>query len=266
MESFEHELGKELAKATADVAKNTAEDIVRPTSKSVGENLGLMVDGVMGWLGYWGQKQQIKREKYLKEYKEKITQEVLAVPAEKLINPPVRIVGPAIEASKYFIEEAECRDMFAKLIGSSCNSDIVGHVHPIFPEIIKQMSPFDARFLTIFHKSNTYPIVMLSKKDSEGKITPYNHILFDFKTTSDKFTIADEMACTKSVELLERLGLIIRNDAIIELNYDYDLFKEHWLYKIVAENSAVDTSIRMHKYRLELTMIGQDFMKCCIPE
>ena len=60
--------------AIIDVGKNIAEDIVRPTSKSIGENLGLLVDGVMGWLGYWGQKQEIKREAYLADYKKKIAE------------------------------------------------------------------------------------------------------------------------------------------------------------------------------------------------
>ena len=51
-----------ITTAIVDVGKNVAEDLVRPTSKSIGENLGLLVDGVMGWLGYWGEKQAIKRE------------------------------------------------------------------------------------------------------------------------------------------------------------------------------------------------------------
>lgn len=46
------EMEKELAKAAGTLAKDVAEDLVRPTSKSIGENMGLLVDGVMGWLGY----------------------------------------------------------------------------------------------------------------------------------------------------------------------------------------------------------------------
>ena len=65
---------EKVTEAIIDVGKNVAEDIVRPTSKSIGENLGLLVDGVMGWLGYWGQKQEIKREAYLADYKKKIAE------------------------------------------------------------------------------------------------------------------------------------------------------------------------------------------------
>ena len=134
------EMEKEFAKAAGTLAKDVAEDLVRPTSKSIGENMGLPVDGVMGWLGYWGQKQQIKRAVHLEEYKKQIAKKIAEIPEENLIEPPVRIVGPAIEASKFFIEETTCREMFAQLIASSCNSAVSGAVHPSFHEIIKQLS------------------------------------------------------------------------------------------------------------------------------
>lgn len=82
------DLERELAKNTADLAKDVAGDIVRPTSKSVGGNIGLLVDGVMGWLGYRGEKQQIKREVYLTDYKEKIARKISAILESKLIAPP----------------------------------------------------------------------------------------------------------------------------------------------------------------------------------
>ena len=162
------EMEKELAKAAGTLAKDVAEDLVRPTSKSIGENMGLLVDGVMGWLGYWGQKQQIKRAVHLEEYKKQIAKKIAEIPEENLIEPPVRIVGPAIEASKFFIEETTCREMFAQLIASSCNSAVSGAVHPSFPEIIKQLSPLDARFLLLFKKQSTFPIVELTEKDANG--------------------------------------------------------------------------------------------------
>ena len=116
---------EKVTEAIIDVGKNVAEDIVRPTSKSIGENLGLLVDGVMGWLGYWGQKQEIKREAYLADFKKKIAEKVAGIPEEKLNEPKIRIVGPAIEASKFYIEEAEFRELFAELVASACDADCV---------------------------------------------------------------------------------------------------------------------------------------------
>ena len=171
------EMEKELAKAAGTLAKDVAEDLVRPTSKSIGENMGLLVDGVMGWLGYWGQKQQIKRAVHLEEYKKQIAKKIAEIPEENLIEPPVRIVGPAIEASKFFIEETTCREMFAQLIASSCNSAVSGAVHPSFPEIIKQLSPLDARFLGQFTRNYTQTVKRAADNKrryapGEGSIPP----------------------------------------------------------------------------------------------
>lgn len=148
MACFEEKIEDALVK----VGKETLRDLVHPTAKSIGDNIGLFVDGVMGWLGYWGDKQKVKRAIYLEDYKKKIVDNILCIPEDSLIEPSTRIVGPAIEASKYFIEEEYCRDMFAKLIASSCDSSKSPSVHPSFPEVIKQLTPLDAKFLTLLKK------------------------------------------------------------------------------------------------------------------
>ena len=260
------EIKKELAKAAGTVAADVAEDLVRPTSKSIGENMGLLVDGVMGWLGYWGQKQQIKRAVYLEEYKKQIVQKITKISEQNLIEPPIRIVGPAIEASKFFIEETTCREMFAELIASSCNSAISGAVHPSFPEIIKQLSPLDAHFLLLFKKQTTFPIAELTGKDANGKLTPYPYLLFDFMTVPNDFSYSEHLELSKTVDMLVRLGLMLKNDRIIQLNYDYDSFKNHWFYRAIEKTLEEGSTLRIHSYRIELTLLGKDFVRSCVPD
>ena len=262
MENFELEMGK----AVAEVSKDVAEDIIRPTSQSIGNNLGLFVDGVMGWLGFWGEKQKIKRAVYLEEYKCKITENVLGIPEENLIEPPTRIVGPAIEASKYFIEEEYCRDMFAKLIASSCDLSVSNAVHPSFPEIIKQLTPLDARFLALFKRFGTYPAVELTEEHKDKKVTPFPNMLFDFKEAEQQFDHREQLELTKTIENLSRFGLLSKNTAVLELNFDYDRFKEHWLYKGIMPLLDEGSTIKMKKYRLELTQLGKDFLRCCVAD
>ena len=162
---------EKVTEAIIDVGKNVAEDIVRPTSKSIGENLGLLVDGVMGWLGYWGHKQEIKREAYLADYKKKIAEKVAGIPEEKLNEPKIRI----------YIEEAEFRELFAELVASACNADCVNKVHPAFPEMIKQLSYLDIKLLEVFRQTHTLPCCTINETHKDGKVTPYPHIMFDFK-------------------------------------------------------------------------------------
>lgn len=252
-----------ITTAIVDVGKNVAEDIVRPTSKSVGENLGLLVDGVMGWLGYWGEKQAIKREIYLADYKNKISNKVLNVPEEKLQEPEIRIVGPAIEASKFYIEEEKFREMFAELVASACNTDTSNMVHPAFPEIIKQLSYMDVRLMEIFKYYNTYACCELYAKHQDETVTPYPYILFDFKNCPHNFTQSDELKLTESIENLLRLGLLIKNSQVIELGYDYEIFRTHWFYNAVIQTVPTESQMKIRKYRIELTQLGKDFLKCC---
>lgn len=60
---FETTLATESAKAITEVGKNIAEDLTRPTSKSIGDNLGLLVDGVFGWLVYGGKNKKSNNNK-----------------------------------------------------------------------------------------------------------------------------------------------------------------------------------------------------------
>lgn len=262
MENLELELGK----AAAEVGKDVAEDLIRPTSQSIGNNLGQFVDGVMGWLGYWGEKQKIKRAVYLEDYKRKITENVLGIPEENLIEPPTRIVGPAIEASKYFIEEEYCRDMFAKLIASSCDSSVASSVHPSFPEIIKQLTPLDARYLALFKRFPTYPAVELTAERKDKIVSPFPSILFDFKSDENNFSYYEQLELTKTIESLSRFGLLIKNPDVLELAYDYDTFKKHWYYNMILETLSDGSTVKMKKYRLELTQLGKDFLRCCIAD
>lgn len=254
---------EKVTEAIIDVGKNVAEDIVRPTSKSIGENLGLLVDGVMGWLGYWGQKQEIKRKAYLADFKKKIAEKVAGIPEEKLNEPKIRIVGPAIEASKFYIEEAEFRELFAELVASACDADCVNKVHPAFPEMIKQLSYLDIKLLEVFRQTHTLPCCTINETHKDGKVTPYPHIMFDFKGVKHSFDQSKELQLTQSVENLERLGLLIKNSNVIELDYDYEKFRNHWFYKALGSVFEAESKINMKKYRIELTQMGQAFVSCC---
>lgn len=251
-----------LPKCAIDIGKNIAEDIIRPTSKSIGDNIGLLVDGVMGWLGYLGEKQKIKREVYLDDYKKRIEHKILDIPRENLVEPPIRIIGPAIEASKFFIEEETCREMFAKLIASSCNVSTKNTAHPAFPDIIKQLSVTDGNFLLNYKLHSTLPCVELYKKHADGKITPYIPLLFDFKGSS--CTQNEDYRLKETVDNLKRLGLIVLNQKVIELDYNYDKFKDYRLYKDISSNIKKNSTINMIKYRLELTSFGKGFVECCL--
>jgi hypothetical protein len=89
-------------------------------------------------------------------------------------------------------------------------------------------------------------------------------VLFDFKGSKPHHTQTEELHLTEIVNNLVRLGLIVMNQNVIELDYNYDNFKNHWFYKAVLPTVEEGSKIDMRKYRIELTELGKDFVKCCL--
>ena len=91
-------------------------------------------------------------------------------------------------------------------------------------------------------------------------------MLFDFKNSGIHFDLNEQFELTKTVESLSRFGLLIKNTAVLELNYDYASFEEHWFYKAILPKLNEGSTVRVTKYRIELTRLGQDFVCSCLPD
>lgn len=264
MNEIELELVKEGTRAAIEVVKEVSLDIIRPSSKSIGTNLGLMVDGTMGWLGCWGEKQKLKQQKHIEDFKSNIENKVNSIEIENLKEPSMSIVGPAIESSKYFYEEPYYRELFSNLVAAACDKSKVNNIHPSYVEIIKQLSPIDAKLLSMYKYHNTYPIADLYILDIHKNVTPCTHYLFDFKDKSNEFSIEEHLLLTSSLENLIRLGIVKKNQSIYELNYDYEQFKNHFLYLSFSKMKKNDNDkVELTKYRLELTSFGTSFVSIC---
>lgn len=259
----------ESAKQAAKLGKDVASDIVRPTSKSIGENIGLLVDGVFGWLGVWGQKQKIRQEKNLEEFKKEINKNIEAIPQDNLKEPTMYIVGPAIEASKYYYEEAQFKEMFAKLIAASCDDRDNDKISPYFVEAIKQISHKEAMILTLFR----------DKKTSALPIVNYRLIL---KTIGEKYYekyvfIHDNpdniRKYSDSLINLQRLGLVSLDfqNWLTDNNF-YQIYKDNNFFKntkqeILKNIENPDFECRdfdIQKGILELTPLGKNFIDLCL--
>ena len=264
MNNFEFELEKESAKAIAEVSKDVVEDIVRPSSKSIGENLGIMFDGFMGWLGCWGEKQKIKQQKSIEDFKQNMELKISNISSENLKEPTMNIVGPAIESAKFYYEEEYYKEMFANLIAAACDKSKINIIHPSYVEIIKQLSPRDAKLLSMFKYNSTYPMVTMKIKRENGIITPCPQCLFDLKDRNQDFKLEERSLLTSSLDNLTRLGLIIKNNSIIELDYDYEKFRNDIIYSAFSQiKSSSQDKIEFTKYRLELSNFGVDFVNIC---
>ena len=119
-----------------------------------------------------------KNEIDVEKLKISALQQVATIPPENIQEPSLKILGPALEASKYYIEEEELRSMFAKILSGSLDNRKNKILHPSFVEIIKQLDATDAHILKHlkirnYHESYPIPTMRMILKKEQG----YNVIL-----------------------------------------------------------------------------------------
>ena len=259
----------ESAKQAAKLGKDVASDIVRPTSKSIGENIGLLVDGVFGWLGVWGKKQKIRQEKNLEDFKNEINENIEAIPQENLKEPTMYIVGPAIESSKYYYEEPQFKEMFAKLIAASCDDRSNDKISPYFVEAIKQISHKEAIILADFKnkESNELPIANYKFILKNNGYRYYKKYIFIFDDSSAMNDYSEALIN------LQRLGFIIISfqRALLHDN-EYQIYKNNEDFKSKKQEILENTKLPEYKFKdlevekgiIELTLLGSNFIDLCL--
>lgn len=160
------------------------------------------------------QKYKIEQAANLEKYANEVKSGIEKIPEENIQEPKMSVVGPALEASKFYIEEDEIRGMFAKLIASSMDNSKSADIHPSFSEMIKMLSPLDAQNLQTLYQSGDETISKIRKTyDGNGGFKDvYSHIYLGNPETQDNHLIAP------SIDNLIRLKLI---------DVDYETFKNN---------------------------------------
>lgn len=187
-------------------------------------------------------------------------QEVATIPPENIQEPPLKILGPALEASKYYIEEEELRSMFAKILASSFDDRKNSIIHPSFVEIIKQLDVTDARILQFLKGQDPsigspIPIMKAVIRSDRGFKIIFPIIYFINGTEG-----IDELS--SSLTNLERLGLLkIDNDIYSATDSDYDFIRNNFIVQQVLQNYP---EISLEKMSFSITPLGQNFLEVCL--
>lgn len=269
IQTFDTTFAVESAKKTAELGKEVAEDVIRPSSKSIGNNLGKLAEGVFGWLGVWGEKQKIKQQQNLEKFKKDMSSAINQIPEENLKEPTMSIVGPAIEASKYYYDEDYFREMFAKLIAGTCDNRLSDTISPYFVDAIKQMTQQDALVLSSFKKVNQQAIVNYSYKlkNNGGKIRCFNYVFYLGNEDEHPETNSN------SIVNLERLGFIsVDYSSHLVDSSNYQRYTNDFIYMSLKQSTKQKGSQQNLLYEdaiidkgvVSLTPLGRNFINICL--
>ncbi|WJV43359.1 DUF4393 domain-containing protein [Apilactobacillus kunkeei] len=204
------------------------------------------------WFDVLSEKQKIKHKKSLEDFKKNIYEEVVKIPKENLKEPDISILGPTLDASKFYIENSELRNMFAKAAASSVDNRLDNYSRSAFVEIIKQLSPTDIKL--IYEIKNKIPIIDI-------RITIQNDPKFRAEYFKDNVVpdlICEKIKCSykevsSSIDNLIRLGIVTRKNGEITqwlLMKDREWFRNN---KAISDayNKINDEKLRL-KHQIDL--------------
>ena len=261
----------ETAGKILDVVPKLYEDVVQPTAIETGKTLSLIpktVNAALVPLRKW----IILKESNFSQTEILIAEKLKNTAPEKIVEPEPYVAIPALQAISYSMDNEELRNLYANLLAKSMNMDIKDEVHPAFVEIIKQLSPLDARLLKKFIDKNysTYAILTSRLYNSNVNNCGFNymeHIINpEFGMNMSNFN-----EYKVSLLNLERLGLI-NIDYDNNIIYDY-MYEEIMCGDIInhCKNDAVSmyedySDLKFIKGSLNITHFGAVFGNICIKE
>lgn len=264
---------KEILDVTAEVAKEIAKDVYedagKPIAKPTGELVGLIPRAIKAALSPL-EKWILQREYNVEETRKLLEKKLESTPPNQIEAPEPHIAVPAMQYISYCMDNEELREMYANLLASSMKKDTKDNVHPSFVEIIKQLSPDEARLLKyIFFYSNvhTIPVIYFKIHKKDGSVV----ILEFLATTSPEFACCERRgygAYHPYFENLERLGLIrCSKEQSLKKMDKYSQIKKSEVYNEIRthfEGLGMVVSIEDIYGTIQVTSFGNDFCAICL--
>lgn len=268
--SIEKSFIEEAIDQSSGVLEKAYDDLAHPTAKSLGNTISLIPRTVGIWLGKW-EKWVINGEESIRLTTQAVQSKASQIPVAKLTEPEPYVAIPAIQQLSYCYDSKELRELYANLLVSSMNTDTKYQVHPSFVDIIKQLTPDEAKLLKhISNKSGKInklmryiPLIDLQIELGSGK----GHIALvrNYSNLGDNVCDYPENTCSY-IENLDRLKLICILEDIHLMNPEeyVSLETAPFLAKYKSLNLSEGQRFSTKKKSFYVTSYGEAFIKTCI--
>lgn len=255
-----------------EVAKQISKDVYNDGGKSIvkntGETVGLIPRAIKAAL-LPVEKWILQREYSLKETEKLLEEKLKNINPENIETPEAYIAVPVLQYISYCMSSEELRDMYANLLANSMNKVIKNRVHPGFVEIIKQLSPDEAKILKSIYYEKTVPTITVRYENKEqGGV----NIFKDFSNIAEKSNCEDNLNTNKYFDNLKRLGLIngVTMRSLIDKRF-YEPLKNNSYIKSLKDipdyyKKQGYTEYVIKESYIEITDYGNEFCEICINE
>jgi hypothetical protein len=266
----------QIAEAAAAIipAKEIYKDALQPGVKKVGQavetvagtiNVALAPLRAMVW-GY---------EK-IREYLDAALSERLKyVPPERIVSPNPTVAGPAVEALRFAAHEPNLRELYANLIATSMDASRAQSAHPAFVEILKQLTPDEAKIVGLFENTTSFPCVTVRAETPKQKPTnPFDDDGIGFDVMPHFSLLAEKAGCANPALVLAYTDNLCRLNvmSIPEGMWlsDSSKYVEVEAHKDVIECSKyIDETYPehrpvLHRGMIRVTTFGAMFIRACV--
>lgn len=247
-----------------DSVDNAVKNLTDKPTLGIGQTLADAWYLVFSPITQAANKRRMKYAHELENYNHELLNAIEAISEENLVEPSIQITAQALENSKYCIESEELRKMFVNLISKSMDKRHVSNVHPSFAEIIKQMSPVDARIFQSLSSKYSFPLVDYVLRDPDTQQYSLQFSTVYLPSVPD-ISMETASACISS---LNRLGLIdIDFQTPLASSELYRPYKETKFYKFFSLGASTISPPKkadIIKYSGRLTPLGKNFREICV--
>ena len=258
-------------KDSADAVRGIAEaipiydDLLKPAVQVVGKGLQTVAKTINIALApismlVWGYEKI--QEYILPALEERLKNK----PHDSIITPDPTIAGPALEALRFAGHKEDLRELYANLLASSMDSSTAVNAHPSFVEILKQLSPDEAKILKLFSSKANYPLIDVKAKRPTGG---YNTYLRNFTLLADTANCSYPNLSCSYIENLARLGLAeIKNGEHLVNDDLYEPLRKHPIIITLVDfiKNAANQEVDYGKGIYVVTSLGYQFYNACISD
>lgn len=181
-------------------------------------------------------------------------------PPDCVATPPPSIAGPALEALRFVGHDSELRELYANLLATSMDLRTTLDAHPAFVEILKQLSPDEARIATLFHDHRGFPSIRLVTVSETGAL-PYKRITLLSETAQCRYPRLEPTY----LDNLQRLGLIrVEDNRPFAMISRYQEIESHATVQHELDWKDEKWKTEIWRGAVHVTDLGHQFYNACV--
>ena len=225
------------------------------TIKIIPETINAVLAPLRQWIA--------RREYNVEETKKLLEIKLENINAESIVTPDPYVAVPAFQAISYSMDSEDLRNLYANLLATSMINETKWKVHPSFVEIIKQITPDEAKLLkTLSEKGDIYPSIGIILKDNNSHISHVYHF-----TNLANNVCENPNGIFSYLDNLERLKLIEIPFGESLNDESYQPFEDDpYVKELMSETIHENYKWEIENKYFRLTQYGKDFIEVCVKD